>query len=239
MEQRLAQPQSKREPRSVIEPDADAYDEMIRKHRANAAARESGETGVETASSIPQQPVTKPIADAFKFAREGRAQWEEGQHVEGAAHAAAGLGNLIVTVDTLDGLAKGGLKIGGPMAWRTKPWEEAGARKWLGDKGFLERGQHGHHALIPNNGWGKAIPDWIKNQPFNIKGMEDAVQHGRIHGRYKGLPQFNALQRYWYGTPQWWKAMNASLIGGAIEGSNKLPRPNTEFDPLRFPKGAL
>ena len=35
--------------------------------------------------------------------------------------------------------------------------------------------------------------------------MPNPEIHGRIHGRYRGKPQFNQAQRYWYGTPAWSK----------------------------------
>jgi hypothetical protein len=150
--------------------------------------------------------------------------------------------DTIVAIDTGRGLLKGGLKTKGPFDWRTKPWEEPGARKWLGEKGFLKPGQHGHHALVPNNGWGKAVPNWIKNQAFNIKGMATPAQHGRTHGNYKGMPQYNMIQRYWLGTPRWWKATNAWLGAAAVDGLSHFPPlspPPKQIDPNRFPKGSL
>jgi hypothetical protein len=61
--------------------------------------------------------------------------------------------------------------------------------------------QHGHHWAIPQNGWGKNVPDRIKNQPWNIKPMPSAEVHGRLTNSYEGKPQFNAVERYVYGTP--------------------------------------
>jgi len=85
----------------------------------------------------------------------------------------------------------------------------------MGEKGIVAKGQHGHHALIPNNRWGKHIPDAIKNRPANIKPMESSLIHTRIHGasRKADLPRFNRLERYWHGAPRWWKAANASAAG--------------------------
>ena len=115
---------------------------------------------------------------------------------------------------------KGGLKLG-PTVWRVKPWEKAkglqGVREWMTEKGFAEAGQPVHHWAIPQGGWGKAVPDAIKNQLWNLKPMKDAVEHGRVHGRYTvdgvKLPQFNFAQRVWYGTPDWLKAANVSIPG--------------------------
>lgn len=121
-------------PRSVIDPDADDYDEMIRKHRADVAAPEAGATAPVATSTTSDKRVANPVTEGLNFAREGRKKWENGQYIQAVGDAAEGIGNLIVTVDTLSGISKGGLKLKGPFVWRTKPWEEAGARKWLGEK---------------------------------------------------------------------------------------------------------
>jgi hypothetical protein len=93
-------------------------------------------------------------------------------------------------------------------------WKER-VRPWMGEKGHLKEGQHGHHGLIPQNGWGKAVPNKIKNQPWNIKPMPDAATHMKIHGLF-GHPKFNPLERYWHGTPGWWKKANGSVAGHAV-----------------------
>ena len=45
------------------------------------------------------------------------------------------------------------------------------------------------------------------------------VEHGRVHEPYTvngtKLPQFNAVQRAWYGAPDWFKALNLSIPGHA------------------------
>jgi len=94
------------------------------------------------------------------------------------------------------------------------------AAAWMGEKGFLAKGQHGHHWAIPQNGWGKQIPDAIKNQPWNIKPMPSPEVHGRITAPYKGKPQFNVAQRYWYGKPAWSKVGTAAAIGHPIAAVN-------------------
>jgi hypothetical protein len=150
-----------------------------------------------------------------------RKDWEQGHHVRALIDGVVGVSEAGLAKSVIKGVIKGQVKLKGPYVWRTKPWEEGrGLRQWMGDKGILKPGQHGHHALIPKNGWGKAVPDWLKNQPWNIKGMESAAQHGRIHGRYKGAAQFNPLERYWYGTPQWWKAANALGASGSASAAD-------------------
>jgi hypothetical protein len=56
------------------------------------------------------------------------------------------------------------------------------------------------HWLIPNQDrWGKHIPDWIKNQPWNLK--PQASPFNRFE-KY----QMNPLLRAWLETPDWFKA---------------------------------
>lgn len=88
-------------------------------------------------------------------------------------------------------------------------------RPWMEDKGYLQKGQHGHHWLVPQNGWGKAVPNKIKNQPWNIKPMPDAATHMKIHGLF-GHPKSNPLQRYWHGTPGWSKKATGSAVGHTV-----------------------
>lgn len=205
----------KGEPRSVIDPDKDGYDAMMRGHRnrqsqadANRAARAKTSTNPPT------------VVEHLDFARDARKKWEAGDRGQAMLDGLAGVADLTLGAAALRGLLRGEVKVNGPHKWRTKPWEEGlGARQWMGEKGTLKPGQHGHHAVVPNGGWGKVIPDAIKNQPWNIKGMESAEQHGRIHGPYKGKPQFNRAERYWYGTPTWWKAANASALTHGLSGT--------------------
>ncbi len=92
-------------------------------------------------------------------------------------------------------------------------------RGQMGKHGMLEKYQHGHHwALHRNEGLGKYVPDVIKNHPWNIMGMPKALSvHGRLHGPYKGLPEYNPFQKYWHGKPGWFKTSNAEMIGRPVE----------------------
>jgi len=105
-----------------------------------------------------------------------------------------------------------------PYAWKA-------VRKWLGDKGIADSGQHVHHWLIPQNRWGKNVPDWIKNQPLNLKPMPDAVTHWRIDHRVGDLPRFNPAQRYWFGTPTWPKVAAGAAAGHAGDAAKVRSDP--------------
>jgi hypothetical protein len=207
------------QPRSVPDPDGDAYDEMIRQHKAHAGSPEHHPTHQATQPHLPASLLDKRVAILTSILNEprlARQELEHGHPVRAVVDAVAAAADIEFGRRAIFGALKGQVKIKGPHAWRTKPWEEGrGAREWMGDKGFVAKGQHAHHALIPNNGWGKHVPDWFKNQPANIKPMKDAVTHTRIHSasRKAGLPRFNAVERYLHGTPTWWKAANGAAIG--------------------------
>lgn len=98
-----------------------------------------------------------------------------------------------------------------PYAWKKE------VRPWMVEQGYLKKGQHVHHWAIPQNGWGKSVPERIKNQPWNIKPMPDgpagAEMHGRMTGPYKGKPQFNAVERYVHGTPTLSKVGTGAAVG--------------------------
>jgi hypothetical protein len=192
------------QPRSVPDPDGKAYDEMIRRHRQMTARRE--------AAHAPVDAIATGIAQVLNGPREARREVEQGHVVRGVVDGMTAAADLQLARGVIRGVRRGHVKLSGSHSQKQ-------TRKWLGQKGLAEKGQHAHHALIPNNGWGKAIPDVMKNQPWNYKMMETPLHHTRIHGasRRFGLPQFNVLERFWHGTPTWWKAANGSAAGHGVQ----------------------
>jgi hypothetical protein len=160
-------------------------------------------------------------------ARAARKKWESGDQLGASIDAAIGRPDSYGVGAAVKGvLKKGGMKILGPKNWRNPPWKPAGAREWLEKNGFVNPGEDGHHWLIPQNGWGKSIPDWIKNQPWNIKGM-DKIPHRRSHGRARvdgeWMPEFSDLEKFWYSTPAYVKAIVAGSVLDAPP--EQQPRP--------------
>jgi hypothetical protein len=126
-------------------------------------------------------------------------------------------------------VVKGVVKIGGSFSWQaTRSWYVNSARY-----GPLAGFQPVHHWLIPRNGWGRAIPNAVKNQPYNLLPASQALYnrilpltpnltqqqrwitvHNLIEGKATriapGLGQLNLGERLWFGTPEWIKG----LIGG-------------------------
>lgn len=152
--------------------------------------------------------------------REAVADALDGDYAGAALNGALAASDLFLAGSIGKGVAKGGLyAVKGAIrdgaadaAWRK-------VRKTMGEKGMLAPRQHGHHWLIPQAGWGKAVPDAIKNHPLNINGMPSAEVHGRVHGRYKGKPRYNPAQRYWYGTPDWSKVATGAAVGHPVAGA--------------------
>ena len=221
------------QPRSVPDTDAAAHATAARTQRAYNA-RQAEETasrrtstgqrkntrGPSWAPDVGHPSALESLAPIWGSGREALADLHDGDYLGAAGNGAMAISDVVLAKAVVTALGKGALKLSGSHAWRSKPWDDVhGVRKWMGEKGHLKPGEHGHHGIIPQNGWGKVVPDYIKNQPWNIKGL-DAVTHGRIHGRYTvdgvKLPRFNPAERVWHGTPTWTKPAAAGVAGGTV-----------------------
>ena len=227
------------QPRSVPDPLDEPYRKMIAQHRARNAQLEAKEAPTGSGVSLvghqrrSSTPLTRRRIDhpgalesmvpIWGSGKEALADLEDRNYVGAAVNAGLAASDVFVAKAIVGGLAKGGLKMAGPWAWRQFEKREAsGMRPWLGEKGFLKPNQPGHHWWLEQKG---SAPDWLRNQPPFIKGMKDAAQHGRVHGRYTvggvKLPRFNAVERLWYGTPDWLKAGYVSSAGHAGEAAGR------------------
>ncbi len=132
-------------------------------------------------------------------------QFQHGNITCGLIYSALTASDFLLAKAIVTGLAKGAVKVSGSFAWRS-------VRSWYGKKGFAETGQHVHHWLISQRGRiGKYVPEWIKNQPWNLMPMRSPKFHYQVHGW--GPDAFNILGRLWYSTPQWAKAFVTSTVG--------------------------
>lgn len=122
----------------------------------------------------------------------------------GLANEALAISDTIPLRSAASALGKGVWKFG------SHTWSATG--KWLTKCGWREfKGQHMHHCFVPQGGWGKYIPNWLKNQPWNLMGMPDAAFHQALHDT--GRDPFDLLGRLWNGTPNWLAAGMGSLAG--------------------------
>ena len=100
--------------------------------------------------------------------------------------------------------------------WKCGSHTWSATSKWLTKCGWREfPGQEMHHWAIPQGGWGADVPNWLKNQPWNLMPTPNPVFHDALHG--VGQAPFNFGQRLWYGTPTWLRA-GAFSLGGREAG---------------------
>ena len=136
-----------------------------------------------------------------------------GHPLWGTLNAIAAISDVFLAKAAVTGLARGAWKFGS-HSWRA-------TRTWLTKVGYAESGQHVHHWLIPQGGWGRVVSDTIKNQPWNLLPLPSSSVHQAIHG--VGRTPFNLAEQFWHGTPQWLKAAlvsGSSRSGTALRGTD-------------------
>ncbi len=215
-------------PRSVPDPDAERHREAGRRQRAynDEQERRAGAVARERAGirlpDVGHPSALESMIPVWGAGREALADAHDGNYVQAAGNLAMAVTDVVPAKAALTGLAKGAFKVGGTHVWRNRIWEEENTRQWLGRKGHLKPGEHGHHWLIPQNGWGRHVPDAIKNQPWNNYGREPVV-HGRIHGRYtvdgQKLPRYGPAERVIKGTPPWAGAATVTTPAGGMRAN--------------------
>lgn len=152
-------------------------------------------------------------------AQEAVADYQDGDYLGAAGNAALAVSDALLFGTIVKTAGKAGYKFGGKALSPT--WQNVRAR--MATRGHIGKGQHGHHAIIPNGRWGKRVPEVIRNSPLNIVFPRDISTHKRLHGRdlKLGLPKFNPLDRVRYGTPPW---VAYALGHHALEGGMTLKR---------------
>lgn len=161
--------------------------------------------------------------------REAVADFREGDYVGAGINGALAASDLFLAGGAAKGIAKGAIKFKKGLT-KAAPYKWKNVRRRLGNENFLEKYQEGHHWLIPQGGpLGKAVPDVIKNQRWNIMPIPNnaagRLEHARIHRPVTiratattpkiELKRYNALQRYIHGTPTYWKSTNGVAAGHA------------------------
>lgn len=114
-------------------------------------------------------------------------------------------------------------KVLAPVAHLNKSASWESLRKVMTADGRKGPGMHGHHWLVPRNTWGGAVPDRVKNQPWNIKVLTPE-NHARISHSYRDKPRFDPVRQVWYGAPDWAKAGAVSVGGRIIPDSDQRKR---------------
>ena len=113
-----------------------------------------------------------------------------GYYVQGAFNVATAISDTVFVGSIVRSLGNG--------CWKTGSHTWKATRTWYGRQYSIPKGVHVHHQFISRNGpIGKHIPDWIKNQPWNlnpiygqtIRGemMASSQVHSLIHGNFPRL----------------------------------------------------
>jgi hypothetical protein len=162
------------------------------------------------------------LVPVWGSAREAVADAYDGDYFGAGLNGALALSDLALASALGKGLAKvglkGGLRLAGDEVGKNYGWTNV--RTKLGKAELAEPGQHMHHWLLhQNEGLGKYAPDWLKNQPWNLKAMPSPEVHQRIHSAWKGQPRFNMIDRYRYGVPTPAKAAQAVAVGHVSAGA--------------------
>jgi hypothetical protein len=199
------------QPRSVADPDREAYEVMLRKQRA-LNAKQHGEDFWSTHPGLGES-----LVPVWGSTREAVADWREGDYIGAAGNGVLAATDLVpggLLVKTVGkGLKKGAWKMG------SHSWDAT--RKWMNNSGLGQAGLEKHHAVIPQGGWGKKVPESIKNQPWNITHLpRDA--HRRIHTNFKGAPRFAPVERFTAGSPPWGKALMGVIPSRAATSADSL-----------------
>jgi len=117
------------------------------------------------------------------------------------------VGTVVKTISKVG--VKGIVKIGGS-------YSHGAVTRWMTKTGWETAGKQAHHCVIPQSGWGKWIPNFIKNQPWNLKLLtwpEHILAHGKTLRKLAqpDLPtSLNAFQALLLST----KATHRAAVGG-------------------------
>lgn len=116
-------------------------------------------------------------------------------------------------------LVKSLATIGIKGAWKLGSTTWGATRKWLAKKGYAEFGQHVHHGLVPREAFNGTWWERVFNQPWNLKPLEPRPGfsmdkwHKMVEGKVPGL---YSPERWWYGTPDWFRYAEISTSGDLI-----------------------
>ncbi|MBA3707204.1 MAG: tandem-95 repeat protein, partial [Planctomycetes bacterium] len=82
--------------------------------------------------------------------------------------------------------------------------------------GLIGRPEQLHHWLIPQNQWGKYVPNFIKNRRWNLVVTADRAAHARIDTAFsvRGVAPYPLIFRPFIAMPNWARATAAGTAGG-------------------------
>jgi hypothetical protein len=167
-------------------------------------------------ASVGHPGFAESLIPVWGSGREAVADLQEGDNVGAAFNGALAASDLFIAGDIAKAVGRAGrYAIEGAIRLPASRQSWAAARGQMRKFKLLKAGHEGHHWLIPQNGWGKKVPEGIKNHPLNVKGLPKTT-HRRVHTRFKGEPRYGLLGQYLHGTPTWWKVATGSAAGHPV-----------------------
>lgn len=155
--------------------------------------------------------------------REAVADFQDGDYLGAAGNAALAASDLMLA----GGAVKGAYKVykhADKMAdaARQASYKWDATRKRMLNNNYVKPNEPGHHAIIPQGGWGKdlgglvknpKVGDFIRNQEYNITPLTNA-QHKKVHKKWaKG--GYDPLTKTFIGSPPWARGAMAGAAGDA------------------------
>lgn len=180
-------------------------------------SEESTDNNAENSSDSNSTSVGQPgaLESAIPIWGSGRAavdHFQNGNYWQGALYTGLAISDVFLVKSIFTGIAKGGIAAFGKNYSSWSSW-----RKFYGNEGFAESGQHLHHWLLRRNGQksGTGLAWKLKNQMWNLMPMKSPAFHTSIHG--KGANAFNAFERAYYGSPTWFQTGIISTVGHSLQ----------------------
>lgn len=184
---------------------------------SGSSSAEASETGGAHGSSGSRSQNTNSIGapgflesmiPIWGSGREAINDFQEGRYGWGIFNTGIAVSDAFLVSTVVETAAKVGLK-GLAKFTGSHTWDAT--RKWYGTyyNSSLPKDTNLHHWLFEQGrGLGKYVPDWLKNQPWNLMPVTPRI-HREIHY------EMNALGVWLHGTPTWTKAAQFS-IGGRV-----------------------
>lgn len=202
----------KGQPRSVPDPDKAAYDRMVEEQRRTNVEKDGAGVG--------HPGFAESLIPFWGSGKEAVADFQDGDYVGAGLNGALAVSDVFLAGALLKGGAKMAVRAAARAGKRpyVMKWKTTSGR--LHRQGYIPKGHEGHHWLIPQNGWGKNVPDAVKNAHWNIKPLPAEV-HGRIHHRVKApdgsyMPRYGPAAQFWRGTPIAAKPAAAGAVGHPV-----------------------
>jgi len=192
------------QPRSVPDAEGEAYDEMLRKERFE---RDHGE------QSVGHPGFAESLIPVWGSGREAIADFQEGDYAGALLNGGLAASDVFLAgaaAKTAVKVASKAVATGSGKRALSTTWNAT--RKRMQREGYIPSGQQGHHWFIPQNGWGKQVPEAVKNSHWNVMPRPPEV-HGRLHHRVGDQPRYNVAERYMYGTPTTAKVATSAAVG--------------------------